>query len=49
MYKATRERKTKSTVSRSKESIMIRKEINEIETMKAMEKMNETKADSLKQ
>ena len=25
---------------------MIRKEINEIETMKAMEKMTETKADS---
>ena len=36
-------------VSRSKEIIMIRKEINEIETMKAMEKMTETKDDSLKQ
>ena len=36
-------------VSRSKEIIMIIKEINEIETMKTMEKMTETKADSLKQ
>ena len=41
--KTAREGRTKSKISRRKEIIKIRAEINEIETEKAIEKINETK------
>ena len=45
MPKATRERrKTKPKVSRRKEIIKVRAEINEIEMKKTIEKINETKS-----
>ena len=42
--KGTRERKTKSKVTRRKEIIKIRAEINEIETKKTTGKINKTKS-----
>ena len=42
--KATRKWKTKTKVSRKKEVIQIRAEINEIETKKTIEKVNESKS-----
>ena len=43
--KATRERQTdKTNVSRRKETLKIREEINEIEMKKTMEKIDETKS-----
>ena len=39
----TRERRTNSPVSRRKEIIKIRAEINELDTKKTLEKINETK------
>ena len=41
---ATRERRTKPKVSRRKEIIKIRAEINETETKKTIAKINETKS-----
>ena len=42
--KTPREEKTKPKLSRRKEIIKIREEINNIETRKLMEKINETKS-----
>ena len=42
--KVTRETRTKSKVSKRKEIIKIRAEINEIEMKKTIEKINETKS-----
>ena len=42
--KAAQERKTRPKVSRRKEIIKIRAEINEIETKKTIEKINEMKS-----
>ena len=42
--KAAREKRTGPKVSRRKEIIKIRAEINEIETKKTIEKINETKS-----
>ena len=42
--KTIREEQTKPKISRRKEIIKIREETNEIETMKTMEKINETKS-----
>ena len=42
--KGTRERRTKSKVSRRKEIIKIRAEINEVETKETIIKINKTKS-----